>query len=279
MLFCAGRKRRYGMVKKVSCLGPEGSYTHIAACNMCCGASLILCRTFFDAVNKVLSGEADAAVLPIENTINGGVLQNLDILAGRQELTAVAEYTLKIDHRLITLAGADKDKITRIYSHRQALDQCAGFLNANYPNAELIAENSTAASISCIKSVADAAIAGVQCAREGFDVSSECISDEKNNYTHFLLVVKGALPDNFRSKKVYFTLTCNHVPGALLKLLSVIYKYDVNMTKIESRPIKGRVGEYRFFIEIEADYAQEKIKRVLGELEAAASSFRVIGAY
>lgn len=267
------------MYKKVACLGPEGSYSHIAAAAMCGGAEIMLCRTFHMAAEAVLEGVAEACVLPIENTLNGGVLQNMDMLESNSSLTAVAEYTLAIDHRLITLAGADRRGIKRIYSHRQALDQCAGFLQENYPDAELIPENSTAASVALIKSAQDAAIAGVQCAREGLDVSAECISDEKNNYTHFLLVKKGPLPDNFKSRRVYFALACNHVPGALMQVLGTIYGCNLNMTKIESRPIKNEPGEYRFFIEVEGDYSSPEIKHALAILRAAVRSFRLIGAY
>ena len=142
-----------------------------------------------------------------------------------------------------------------------------------------MAENSTAASVSCIKLPTDAAIAGAQCAWEGYDVSPECISDEKNNYTHFLLVVKGSLENECRSNKIYFTLTCNNEPGALLKILSVIYKYGINMVKIESRPLKNVAHAYRFFMEIEADYSAPGVKEALEELDRTASSFRVIGAY
>lgn len=267
------------MAERVSCLGPEGSYTYLAAGNMCRGASLIPCVTFCSAVNALLCGEADAAVLPIENTINGGVLQNLDLLAKYSELVAVREYTLRIDHRLFTLEGADLKKIDRIYSHRQALDQCADFLNRNYPSAQLIAENSTAAALSCIKLPTDGAIAGAQCAREGLVASAECISDEKNNFTHFLLVKKGGLAPDFKSRKVFITLICNHVPGALVGILQRIYDFNLNMTKIESRPLKDRVGEYRFFIEIEGDYSEKNVKDALAALAAEASSFRVLGAY
>ena len=268
-----------GVYKKVSCLGPEGSYSHIAACAMCAGAQVLLCRTFRAAVQAVISGRADACVLPIENTLNGGVLQNMDMLQAEDGLTAVAEYTLPIDHRLITLAGADKSRIERIYSHRQALDQCAGFLQEHYPDAELVPERSTAASVDCIKTPREAAIAGVQCAREGLDVSPECISDEKNNFTHFLLVTKGSLPEDFKSSRVYFALVCNHVPGALMQVLAIIYGCNLNMTKIESRPIKNEPGEYRFFIEVVGDYSSEEMKHALAILCSSTRSFRLIGAY
>ena len=266
------------MCKAVSYLGPEGSYSHCAAMAMCPGARLLPCRTFTEAAAALLDGDVDAAVLPIENTLNGGVMQNIDLLQKNAGLCAVRQYTLRIDHRLITLAGADRGKIKRIYSHRQALDQCSAFLGANYPHAELIAENSTAASISRIAGAEDAAIAGPHCVPAGYDVSDECISDEKNNYTHFLLVKKGALPD-CRSSRIYFSVTCRHVPGALLKMLDVIYGCGLNMTKIESRPIKECPGEYRFFIEVEGDYSSPVSKQALKTVSGAALSFRLLGAY
>ena len=271
--------KEVAVYKKVSYLGPEGSYSHIAAGQMCAGAQLIPQRSFADVVSSVVRGVADAAVLPIENTLNGGVLQNMDLLEANDCLTAIEEYTLPIDHRLITMRGADISGIKRIYSHRQALDQCAAYLHEHFPAAELIAEASTAASVACIKLPQDAAIAGVQCAQEGFDVSPECISDEKNNYTHFLLVIKGGLPYSFKSRKVYFSLVCNHVPGALLHVLSIINDYNLNMTKIESRPLKDIPGDYRFFIEAEGDYSSPQIKSAIEALRAATRSFRLIGAY
>ena len=267
------------MCKAVSYLGPEGSYSHCAAMAMCPGARLLPCRTFTEAAAALLDGDADAAVLPIENTLNGGVMQNIDLLQKNVGLCAVRQYTLRIDHRLITLAGADKSRIERIYSHRQALDQCAGFLQEHYPDAELVPERSTAASVDCIKTPREAAIAGVQCAREGLDVSPECISDEKNNFTHFLLVTKGSLPEDFKSSRVYFALVCNHVPGALMQVLAIIYGCNLNMTKIESRPIKNEPGEYRFFIEVVGDYSSEEMKHALAILRSSTRSFRLIGAY
>ncbi len=266
--------------KKVGYLGPEGSYTHLAAQAMCGGAQLQEYRTFYGVVRSLLDGQTDAVVLPIENTINGGVLQNMDLLERYEELSAIREYKLRIEHRLITLAGADRSAVKRIFSHRQALDQCAVFLRENYPSAELIPVNSTTAGISCIEGPADAAIAGAQAAGRGYDVSEECISDEKNNYTYFLLIIKGSIPEDFRSDKVYFCLTCNHhVPGALMRLLEIINRYNLNMTKIESRPIKDRVGEYNFFIEIAADYSRAEVKEALAALRQATLSFRLIGCY
>lgn len=265
--------------KRVGYLGPEGSYSHLAALNMCGGATLVAHHTFHGVVSALLQGEEDAAVLPIENTINGGVLQNMDLLARHEELSAIAEYTLCVDHRLITQSGADPDKVTRIFSHAQALDQCSGYLRERYPLAQLVPVSSTTAGVECIQLPTDAAIAGAHNVREGLTASKNCISDELNNFTHFLLVVKGGVPAGFRSRKLYFSLTCRHEPGALMRLLETIYRFEVNMTKIESRPIKDRPGEYRFFMEVEADYSTPAAQSLVTALRCAASSFRLIGCY
>ncbi|MCD8372097.1 MAG: ACT domain-containing protein [Clostridia bacterium] len=264
---------------KAGYLGPAGSYCEIAARAMCKEAELIPYANFHLTVNALLSGETQAAVLPIENTINGAVRQNIDLLQMHEELCAVSEYTVKIDHRFFTLAGADKSKVNRIYSHTQALDQCSAFIAKNYPYAVTVAADSTSGALDKIKSEAEAAIAGAQCVREGLDMSDECISDEKNNYTHFLKVVKGGIPEGFVSTKVFISLTCPNVPGGLLKLLNIIYSYNLNMAEIESRPIKDKVGEYRFFIELEADYSSMATQKALNELKNATNSFRVLGCY
>lgn len=266
-------------VNRAGYLGPEGSYSHLAALKMCGGATLVAHHTFHGAVSALLRGEEDAAVLPIENTINGGVLQNMDLLARHGELSAVQEYTLCIDHRLIMLDGADAANVTRIFSHSQALDQCSGWLREHYPHAQLVPVSSTAAGVECIQLPTDAAIAGAHNVRAGLVASEYCISDELNNFTHFLLVVKGGIPIDFRSRKLYFSLTCLHEPGALMRLLEIIYRFEVNMTKIESRPIKDRPGEYRFFMEVEADYSTPATRQLIEQLRQATSSFRLIGCY
>jgi len=126
-----------------------------------------------------------------------------------------------------------------------------------------------------------AAIAGAHIAYlpEGFSRSEECISDEKYNQTQFLLLKKGTekLPE--KSDKFFFSAVCPHRPGSLLSLLQVIYAHGVNMTKIESRPVKDRPGEYRFFIEAEGDIFSPKIKGALSEIEKGVQEYKLLGAY
>lgn len=264
-------------MKKIGYLGPEGSYSELAADVMCGGAEKIAYGSFYLVMQSLVKGETDAAVLPIENTLNGGVLQNIDLLQGTDGVIAVRECTLKIDHRLITLAGADRNKITCIYSHQQALAQCSRFISENYPHARLVATTSTVSGMEKIKSPHDAGIVGGHFSAEGYELSPLCISDEPNNYTHFLLVERGAEPSAEHSERIYFSFTCRHEPGALLDMLNVLSA--VNMTKIESRPIKDRPGEYRFFIEAEADYKSAEAQSVIGNLKKRANTFKLLGAY
>lgn len=264
---------------KISCLGPDGSYSHLAVKNLCPDAEVELCRTFSQAVSELIKENADGVILPIENSIQGGVLQNLDLLQKSEDLYAVKEYVLKIDHRLAYMAGAKKEDIKIIYSHQQALSQCEEYIRTNFPEARLVNTNSTSESLDMIRDFSAAGIVGSHMKREGIVISPENIADETSNFTHFLLVERGYENIEPHTSKVFFSAVCKHRPGTLLKLLQVIYVYDLNMTKIESRPIKSSPGEYRFFIEFEGDYADWKVKKAIEDIKAECRSFKLIGAY
>lgn len=260
-------------------LGPEGSYSHLAATKMTPAAALFACANFRAVIKAVESGDCDCAVIPIENTLNGGVLQNIDLLQAAEGLVAVEETTLQLDHRLATLTGAKYSGISRIYSHEQPLAQCAEYLARNFPEAQLIATPSTAASLDLVKSFSDAAIVGAHVKREGIILSDGNIADGKNNFTHFLLIKRGSLDAGKRSSKIYFSVTCTHRAGALLDILEPMRAGGLNMTKIQSRPIKDKAGEYRFFIEVEGDYAESSVKNVLDWVKNSTNSFKLLGAY
>lgn len=267
------------MEERTGYLGPKGSYSDFAARKLKGGATLVAYNNFTSLMNALTAGEVESIVLPVENTLNGGVMKSIDLLQETEGIAAVEEYLLPIDHRLVTKRGADMSRITAVYSHPQALEQCSKYLFENFPNAKQIATNSTAESLGMIKSDSDAGIIGAGCNAEGLCVSDECISDRKTNYTQFLLVVRGSVNEGKPSNKIYFSVTCKHEPGALMSLLSVLDKYKLNMTKIESRPIKDKVGEYRFFIELEGNYAADNVKKALKEVNGCSRSFKLIGAY
>ncbi len=260
-------------------LGPEGSYSHVAALEMTPEAELLACGNFSKVFSSVVAGRADCAVVPIENTLNGGIAQNIDFLQSFDGLFAFKEHAVKIDHRLFVRTGADVKKIKRVFSHAQAIEQCSRFLYKNLPEAKLIAVPSTAAGLEMITCDGDAGIAGAHMRAEGLTASDCNIADESENYTYFLLIKRGCADEKIPSRRIYFSAVCDNRAGALLSLLRPVYENGLNMTKIHSRPIKDRRDEYRFFIEAEADYFDANVRRALEEVKSGAKSFRILGCY
>ncbi len=280
---------------KIAFLGPEGSYSHLAGKTFLKTESTgearvndwdecIPFRNFPEVFSAVENGRVDSAVVPIENSLQGGVLQNLDLLQTSKNIYAVKELIIRIDHRLVYKEGVKLSQIGRVYSHRQALDQCAEFLSKQMPFASLRDAESTTFGLA--RAMEDetgksSAIVGAHTEnlRRGFVMSEESIADEKNNYTHFLLIKKGesALPKT--SEKIFFSAVCPHKPGSLLALLQIIASHGINMTKIESRPVKNKVGEYRFFIEADCDIASTATKELLKAVEVHTLECKLLGAY
>lgn len=264
---------------KIGYLGPAGSYSELAADVFRPSCEKVAYPSFRILLSALEKGECSLIVLPVENSLNGGINQNLDLLQAAENIYAFEERAVKIDHRLAVLKGAKKSGIRRIYSHQQALEQCGEYVFENFPGAKLIATPSTSASLEMIKTSEDAAIVGAHIKNPTFELSDGNIADEKNNETRFLLVKRGT-PDIFsRCKKIFFSATCRHEAGELCRLLSVLGEGGLNMTKIQSRPIKERIGEYRFFIEVEADMSNAEAKKTLESFIGRANSFKCLGIY
>lgn len=265
-------------MEKIGYLGPEGSYSFVAAAAMRPQAELIGYSSFPLVMNSLVSGATDGVIIPIENSLNGGVMQNIDLLQATRGVCAVEERIIKIDHRLATREGAALGGIRRIYSHSQALAQCAGYMFENFPEAELISTASTSASLDMIKGNEDAAIVGAHSHRSGLTLSENSVADDKNNFTHFLLVKRGVAP-LVSSRRIFFSAECPNRPGALMDMLGLLYRHGINMTRLQSRPIKHSPEQYRFFIEIEGDYSSAATRAALRDIEVAVSSFRLLGCY
>ena len=265
--------------ERVSYLGPCGSYSSLAAKALCPQAEGVPCKSFFAAVRQLKEGAVSAAVLPVENTLQGAVTQNLDLLYAERDLFAVREYVLPIEHRLIAREGTPLCAVRRVFSHKQAILQCGKFLAETLPQAEIVYTDSTAESLSYIEREGDAGIVGSHIRAEGLAFLTGNIADEEKNFTHFLLVRRGeeALPPH--SGRIYFAATCPHEPGALVRLLQILSAFDLNMTKIESRPIKNSPGEYCFFIEFQGDIAEADVRAVVHRLEQYAKNFKLLGCY
>lgn len=262
---------------KVSCLGPAGSYSELAAMSLCKGLDIELCVSFREAVSKLLAGETDYAVLPVENFLSGGIMPVLDLLA-ESEIFGEEEYMLRIDHRLAMLEGTKREEIDTVCSHEQALIQCADYINKNFGGADLLATASTAESLNRLNAHT-AGIVGAHVKKEGVVLSEENIADNKQNFTRFLRLRRGEPSLDKRSAMVFLCAVCAHKPGALLGLLKVFQRYGLNLTRIESRPLKESFGQYRFFIEFTGDVTSERVRTALGEISYYCTQYKLLGAY
>lgn len=263
--------------KSVSCLGPKGSYSQLAAEAMCEGQEIVLMNSFPAVVEALASGQVDRAILPIENSIQGGVLQNLDLMETK-ELFAIREHVLPIDHRLVTRGKIPYNKIKCIYSHEQAIGQCSEFLEKHFQGVQRIFTRSTA---ECLERIGEdsAGIVGGHVQGDGLVLSEENIANVKNNFTRFMLLERRTNRMPKHSNKVFFCAVCAHRPGALVELLQIFERHGLNLTRIESRPIRESFGKYRFFIEFAGDIGTPIVKTALKEAQKFCLRFRVLGAY
>lgn len=262
---------------KISCLGPAGSYSHLAAQKMRGSAEPLFCRDFYEVMETLAHGQSDCAILPIENSIRGGVLSSFDLLYEYEGVFEVGEIVLPIDHHLASLEGVPLSEIDCIYSHEQALGQCSLYLKEHFPSAQLLYANSTAESLSKLDR-RTAGIVGSHIKKEGVVLSKENIANEKSNFTRFMLLERtGNLPEE--SDRIFVVAVTGHVPGALVKLLESFSRYGLNLTRIECRPIAGAFGSYKFFIEMDGNIADHAVASAIASARAVSSYFRLLGAY
>ncbi|HEU0296846.1 MAG TPA: prephenate dehydratase [Anaerolineales bacterium] len=264
---------------KVAFQGEPGAYSEQAVFNYFGEVETLPCESFdavFDAVN---AKRCDAGLIPIENSLAGSIHQNYDLLL-RNELQIVGEYLLRVMHCLIALPDVKKEDIQRAISHPQALGQCAGYLRSHGIRAEQVYD--TAGSVKMLKESGardTAAIASRRAAElYGMQILEEGIEDNPENYTRFLAIQHAAiLPEGEAKTSIVFTL--KNQPGALFKALSVFALRDIDLTKIESRPLQGKPWEYLFYIDFIGATNEETAGRALEHLGEYALMLRVLGSY
>ncbi|MDD6194496.1 MAG: prephenate dehydratase [Lachnospiraceae bacterium] len=268
--------------KKIVFQGVEGAYAQMAMYEFfgedCMGSAV---ATWRDAMEAIQSGEADYAVLPIENSSAGIVGENYDLL-NEYDVCIVGEQVIKIEHALLGLPGATISDIQTVYSHPQALMQCSHFLEVEHPDWESKAKKNTAVSAQKIKGdndITKAAIASIQNAKiYNLQVLQEAIQDEADNETRFIIVSREKKYLK-TADKVSLCFELPHEKGSLYHILSHFIFNGVNMTKIESRPKKGVNWEYQFFIDVQGNLANDDVLSALRGIKEETSSFKVIGNY
>jgi len=277
---------------KVAIQGERGAFSHEAAERMAPRCTVVPCARSAEVFERVERGSVAAAVIPIENTLAGTVAEHADLLVSK-DVFVQGEYLLRIVHNVIAAPGVRMRSIRRVLSHPVALDQCRDFFR-RHPEIEAVPFYDTAGSVKHIvgNKLPDAAgIAGRQAAREyGGNIIEASVEDDKRNFTRFFLLRKSGsrarkngsvdyrrlIPRGANKTSIAFKV--RNVPGALFKSLSVFALRDISLSKIESRPMRGRPWEYVFYVDfLRGD--DEPARNALRHLGEVAEFVKVLGIY
>jgi len=240
----------------------------------------------FDTIfAKTDSGELAYGIIPIENSLAGSVYRNFDLLA-QYNLTVIGEVYLHVNHQLIVLPGAGISDIREVYSHWQALAQCQHTLHQKMPQAKLVEYFDTAASCAFIKQQNDpskAAIASIKAANiHALKVLQPNIQDDPQNYTRFLVITKKAVALEQSSSYTYKTSVVffgGDATGFLYKALGCFASRNINLTKIESRPVPKSPWHYLFYLDFEGSDKEAKVREAIDELKKITKDVKILGSY
>ena len=246
-------------MKRVAIQGEMGSNSHMAARAMLGEVvEIVPCTVSGEVLARVVGGEVDGAVIPIENSLHGSVAEHYDLLL-EQPVRIVRESLLRIRHNLIAMPGVKLEEVRRVISHPVALSQCRRFL-ANHSGLEPVAFYDTAGSVKHVMMEGLRDVAGIApelAAKEyGGSVLITGIEDHSENYTRFHLVVtedeagKESLSHGVRPNKMSMAFAIEHRPGTLVAALERLASAGVDLTKIESRPVPGSPWEYVFYVDV-----------------------------
>jgi prephenate dehydratase len=273
---------------RIAYLGPKGTFSEDALWAAVGDRQVdaVPAATVPEAIIAVREGQVDRALVPFENSIEGAVTATLDTLAFDADgVTLVGEYDLPIRHCLISREETPLDRIEVVLSHPQASAQCARFVRENLPRAEVRAAPSTA---EAVRTVAEsdqpwAALGAESAARlYGAAVLRHGVEDEADNITRFVWVApegtaaSGAGP--WRTSVVFSELGEDH-PGALVDALQIFSDREINLTRIESRPLRRGLGRYQFFIDIEGGAGEDPLAEAIEALRSKAETVRVLGSW
>ncbi len=261
--------------------GAEGAYSEEAMVSFFGkGVKGFHVDTFRDAMDAIEEGNADYAVLPIENSTAGIVSEIYDLLA-EYENFIIAEQIIRIEHCLIALPGTRPEQIRTVYSHPQSLMQSARFLHEHTDWQQIGMKNNAFAAQKVRKdgdpsqaAIASAAAAGIY----GLEILQRGVNQNQSNATRFIIVTNQRVFLR-NAGRVSICLEIRHEPGALYQMMSHFFYNNLNMTKIESRPIENRSWEYRFFIDFDGNLADSAVKSALRGLREEALNLRILGNY
>ncbi|WP_153108999.1 prephenate dehydratase [Propionivibrio limicola] len=275
MSACLSLERPLG----VAFLGPLGTFSESAATKHFGHAGNLQPQASIDDVfREVEAGHADHAVVPIENSTEGAIGRTLDLLM-TSSLKVCGEVVLRIHQHLLSKEDS-LDRITKVYSHAQSLAQCHEWLNRSLPGAQRISVGSNAQAAQLAASEAGAAAIAGEAAAERYQlpVLANCIEDEPNNTTRFVVLGRQETGPSGRDKTSLIMSAANKT-GSLCNLLAPFSEHGVSLTRLESRPARHTLWEYVFFVDIDGHRVEPGVAAALAELEKRAAYLKILGSY
>lgn len=264
---------------RVAYQGEPGAYGEQAVYDFYGPVETQPCESFEAAFEAVVSGSCDSGLIPIENSLAGSIHRNYDLLL-ENKLHIVGEYPLRVQHCLIGFPGVKKAEIKHVISHPQALGQCMGYLRALGVKTEPVYD--TAGSVKMLKAGGERTTAAIASRRAAeiyeMQILQENIEDNPENYTRFLAIAhQPVVPAGEAKTSIVFTLKSQ--PGALFRALSVFALRDIDLTKIESRPLAGKPWEYLFYIDFAGAAQEAHVVKALDNLAEYVLMLRILGSY
>ena len=265
---------------RVACQGVEGAYQQIAVDRLFHHPQIGFYDSFDGVFEAVERGECEFGVIPVENSTAGSVTRVYDLMASH-DFSIVRSCRLRIEHNLLVPPGTRKQDIRIVYSHEQAIRQCRGYLSSMPDCRVHICENTAMAAekVASLGTHDVAAIASRDCASlYGLEIAERNIQDQSGNYTRFACIAKDLAIYPGADRSSLMLVTANE-PGALFKVLARFYALDINLIKLESRPIPERDFEFKFYFDIECPAASQQFEQLMGSLEDVCEECRYLGSY
>lgn len=264
-------------IRRIGFLGPSGTYAEEAASKL--DGELIAFNSIMEVMEAVKQEKVDVGVVPIENSIEGPVGVTLDLLAHDYDLKINSEIILPVSHKLLINPQSSIEDVEMVYSHVQALSQCRKFIEKM--DAKPVATPSTSRAAEMVKGQSNAAAIGTQKAADlyGLKIAAQDIQDYNDNSTRFIVVGKhDHEPTGHDKTSVVFSLIEDR-PGGLYDVLGAFAKCNINLTKIESRPSKKKLGNYIFFIDFQGHKADKEVKNILNNIKNKIFYVKILGSY
>jgi len=266
-------------MESIGYLGPRGTFSEEVVIKYFKDKNLIPCSTISDVITSLDNKKLDLGFVPIENSIEGDINTTLDMLIFDTDIKIIAEVSHFIDHNLISKRN-NKEGIDTILSHPQAIGQCRKYIDKYFKDCEIRYTSSTAEAVNICNENFNFAAIGNKYASDFYklNIVDSKIQDNINNETRFVLLGNEYIYEKKKTSMAFSTQSTNK-PGELYKILDILALFDINMTKIVSRPAKNKLGTYVFYVDFEGSIDSENINDAIKIINKKTSFFKIIGSY